>query len=124
MDRPERIRVEDVMSSPVVTVAATATVREAAQRMREQNVSALLVRSSPPGIVTSTDVLDVVAEGRDPARTAVADVMTRTVETVTPELDLDEAAAMMTTFGIKHLPVEADDFVGMLSSSDLAALLS
>lgn len=112
------------MSSPVVTVSATATVQEAARRMRERNVSALLVRSSTTGIITSTDVLEVVADGRDPAALQVAAVMTAPVETVTPELHLDEAAAMMTTFGIKHLPVEADDFVGMLSSSDMAALLS
>lgn len=112
------------MSSPVVTVSATATVREAAQRMRERNVSALLVRSSSAGIVTTTDVVAVVADGRDPAAIEVADVMTRSVETVTPELHLDEAAAMMVTYDIKHLPVEADDFVGMLSSSDMAALLS
>lgn len=112
------------MSSPVETIAPTATVREAAKQMQAKDVSALLVRSSDAGIITTTDVMETVADGGDPESLTVADVMTAPVETVTPELGLDEAAAMMTTYGIKHLPVEGDDYVGMLSSTDLAALLS
>lgn len=124
MSDPQPLRVADVMSSPVVTIAASATVQEAAQQMQAKNVSALLVRSSEAGIITSTDVLAVVADGDDPGTLHVSDVMTAAVETVTPDLHLDEAAAMMTTYGIKHLPVVDDDYVGMLSSSDMTAVLS
>ena len=124
MDRPETVRVRDVMTSPVHTVSPQATVREAAERMRERDISALLVTSSPVGIVTSTDVLAGVADGLDLASTTVAELMTPSVETVTPDLYLEEAAAMMTTFGIKHLPVVDDDYVGMVSSMDVAAQLT
>jgi len=124
MDRKEPNRVRDVMSSPVETIAPTRSVQQAAQRMRDRNISALLVRTTPAGIITSTDVLEAVAEGPDLETQEVAEVMTAGVETVTPDLHLDEAAAMMTTFDIKHLPVEEDDYVGMLSSSDLAAVLT
>lgn len=124
MSDPHPLRVADVMSSPVVTIAASATVQEAAQQMQAKDVSALLVRSSEAGIITSTDVLAVVADGDDPGTLHVSDVMTAAVETVTPDLHLDEAAAMMTTYGIKHLPVVDDDYVGMLSSSDMTAVLS
>jgi CBS domain-containing protein len=54
----------------------------------------------------------------------VADVMTADVETVSPDLYMEEVAAMLTTYGIKHLPVVDDDLVGMISSTDITAHLS
>lgn len=112
------------MSTPVATISKEATVREAATQMRERGISSLLVTSTEAGIVTSTDVLDVVADGRDASAVQVADVMTAPVETVTPDLFMEEVAAMMTTYEIKHLPVVDDDYVGMVSSTDVTAQLS
>lgn len=119
-------RVEDVMSSPLETISKDATVKEAATTMRENNINALVVTTSPPSIVTSTDVLAVAAAGRNPTETSVADVMTRSVETVTPELFIEEVAAMMTSFDINHLPVVDidDEYIGMVSSTDVTAQLS
>jgi len=116
--------VRDVMSTPLVTISPDATLVTAAQKMREENIKALLVPTTETGIVTSTDVLDAVARELDPATTTVADVMTASVETVPPEIRLTEAAAMMENFGISHLPVVEDDFVGMISSTDITAQLS
>lgn len=116
--------VEDVMSTPLVTISKDATVREAAQKMREKDISALVVTTSPRAIVSSTDVLDAVAEGKDVSKVQVDDVMTKDVETVAPNLYMEEVAAMLTTYGIKHLPVVDDDYVGMISSTDVTAQLS
>jgi CBS domain-containing protein len=124
MPRKNRLQVGDVMSSPVETIAPTASVQEAAQQMQAKDVSALLVRTSTAGIITSTDVVTAVADGNDLSSMEVSEVMTAAIETVTPELDLDEAAAMMTTYDIKHLPVVDDDYIGMLSSSDMTAVLT
>jgi len=125
MNRDKRTRVEEVMSTPLETISASASVVEAAQVMRDGGISALVVRSSAPGIVTSTDVLHVVADGRDPAATTVEDVMTAGVESVPPDLLIEEVAAMMTSLGIKHLPVvDGDDYVGMVSSTDVTAELA
>lgn len=122
----EQIRVEEVMSTPLVTISADATVMDAADRMRSEDISALVVTTDPPSIVTSTDVLDAAADGHDPAELRVADVMTRSVETVPQDLFLEEVAAMMTSFGIKHLPVVDvdEEYVGMISSTDVTAQLS
>ncbi len=121
----EPTRVEDIMSSPVETISRTATVSDAAAKMREQNISALLVTTSPPAIITSTDILDAVATGTDTSGLNVTELMTESVETVPPELQVGEAAAMMTNFGIKHLPVvRGGDYVGMISSTDIAAQVS
>lgn len=125
MKDDRRVTVEEIMSTPIETISAKATVQEAAEMMREHDISALLVPGSSTGIITSTDVLDVVAEAADPAETLVSDVMTKSVETVTKNLMLEETAAMMTNFGIKHLPVVDDDgdFVGMVSSTDVTSAL-
>jgi IMP dehydrogenase len=53
-------------------------------------------------------------------------VVTRPVETVETDMRLGEAAAMMTNFGINHLPVvdETGDYVGMVSSTDVVTAVS
>jgi CBS domain-containing protein len=112
------------MSSPLETVSADVSLREAATAMREADVSALFVTAGTPAIVTTTDVVDAVAEGADPSERRVADVMTSPVESVPPDVSVREAAAMMTSLGVKHLPVTADsvhgdDYVGMVSSTDV-----
>ncbi|ELZ48565.1 signal transduction protein with CBS domains [Halorubrum californiense DSM 19288] len=124
MDLDDRTRVADVMSTPLETVGANAPVREAARRMRDENISALVVTTGGGCIVTQSDVVGAVADGHDPEATTVRDVMTEDVETVTPDLMLQEVAAMMTMYGVKHLPVVDDDYVGMVSSTDIAEHLS
>lgn len=110
-----------VMTASVETIAGDASVREASRRMRERNINSLLVPGAEAGIVTSTDVLDAVADGRDLEDCRVADVMTVPVESVTENLRVEEAAAMMTNYGINHLPVRDrdGDYVGIVSSTDL-----
>lgn len=58
----ERIRVEEVMSTPLETISADATVMDAANRIRRNDISALVVTTDPPSIVTSTDVLHAAAD--------------------------------------------------------------
>ncbi|WP_423997078.1 CBS domain-containing protein [Halorubrum trapanicum] len=124
MDLDDRTRVVDVMSTPLETIGASAPIREAAKRMRDDGISALVVTTGGGCIVTQSDVVGAVADGRDPEATAVRDVMTEDVETVTPDLMMQEVAAMMTMYGVKHLPVVDDDYVGMVSSTDIAENLS
>ena len=113
--------VEDVMTASVATISRDATVSEAASTMRDRNISSLLVLGGETGIVTSTDVLEAVAEARDPERTHVEDLMTASVESINVGLRLQEVAAMMTNYGINHLPVrdKDGDYVGIVSSTDL-----
>ncbi|WP_327052786.1 CBS domain-containing protein [Halomicrococcus gelatinilyticus] len=124
MSSTDRTTVEEVMSTPLETISKDATVMDAAQRMQEEDISALVVPNTPRAIVSSTDVLEAVADGRDTSELQVADVMTTGVETATPDLYMEEVAAMMTTYGIKHLPVVKDEYVGMVSSTDVTAHLS
>ncbi len=118
-------RVRDIMSSPVETIPRDASVSEAAAKMRTEEIRALLVTTSPPSIITSADILEAVAENRDTTELGVTELMTDSVETVPPTLHAGEAAAMMTTFGIGHLPVlDGGDYVGIISSTDIAEQFS
>lgn len=123
MDLDDRTRVEDVMSTPLETISTGATVQEAAAAMSDDGINALVVTTYPPSIVTSTDIVDAVADGHDPAELAVTEIMTESVETVPTDLLIEEVAAMMTTFEIKHLPVvdSDDEYIGMVSSTDITA---
>jgi CBS domain-containing protein len=124
MDLDDRTRVADVMSTPLETIGADAPLRDAARRMRDDGISALVVTTGGGCMVTKSDVVGAVASGLDPAATTVRDVMTEDVETVTPDLMMQEVAAMMTMYGVKHLPVVDDDYVGMVSTTDIAEHLS
>ncbi|TYL36784.1 histidine kinase [Natronococcus pandeyae] len=113
------------MSTPLKTISKDATLEAAATAMRDSEIKALVVTTDPPSIVTSTDLVAAAAEGRDPTELQVTAVMTESVETVPPDLYLEEVAAMMTGLGINHLPVvDDDDYVGMVSSTDITAELS
>ncbi|WP_066414301.1 CBS domain-containing protein [Halorubrum aethiopicum] len=124
MDLHDRTRVSEVMSTPLETIGGDEPIRDAARRMREKDISALVVTAGSGCIVTQSDIVGAVADGLDTEETLVRDVMTEDVETVTPDLLMEEVAAMMTMYGVKHLPVVDDDYVGMISSTDVTAHLS
>ncbi len=72
------MQIKNVMTKTVKTIPSTATVQEAARLMEEYNVGFLPVIEDDisAGVVTDRDLaIRVVASGRDPARTTVADVM-------------------------------------------------
>ena len=105
-----------------VTVAKTVTVLEAARTMKQQNVGALLVvdGSKLCGIFTERDALfRVLAEGRDPGATRLAQVMTPQPQTIHPDKPFLHALRMMHKGRFRHLPVVEDDRpLGMVSSRD------
>lgn len=116
------VRVEAYMSAPVETAPPGTGLVEAAARMREAEVKALVVTGDPRSIVTSTDVVDAVAEGKDPSALSVAEVATPVEATVSPDGYLQEAASRMLREDVSHLPVvEGDELVGMLSKTDVTA---
>jgi CBS domain-containing protein len=109
----------------VVSIAPTASVLEAAQRMNERRLGSLVVLAGDAlvGILSERDILQrVVAAGRTPADTPVREVMTSPVLTCVPETSVDECATIMTQKRIRHLPVaDASGLRGMVSIGDVLA---
>lgn len=112
-----------VMDKEQLLVAAPSTsVREAAQLMASRQVSALVVVEGGrlAGIFTERDaVFRVIATGRSPEATALADVMTHEPLTVTPDETFGYALLLMHENGFRHVPVvEGGVPIGMVSARD------
>ena len=105
-----------------VTAPATMTVSEAARRMREHRVGAIMVvqEGALAGIFTERDALiRVLADGRDVQATRLAEVMTRNPKTIHPDRSFAEALQMMYGGSFRHVPVVEDGRpVGMVSARD------
>ena len=117
------MQVRDAMSSLVLTVGPTHTVRQVAQAMSARKVGAAVVldpEADGPGILTERDVLEAVAAGEDPDTELAAEHLTRDAVVADPEWPLVKAAQAMLTGGFRHLVVtEANEVVGVLSVRDL-----
>jgi CBS domain-containing protein len=105
----------------------TATVMEAARQMRDRRVGAALVTDGNTrlvGIFTGRDAVDrVLAEGKDPAVTTLAEVMTRDPHTLTPQHNAIEALRLMQDARCRHLPiVHEGELVGIVSHGDFRGL--
>jgi CBS domain-containing protein len=112
--------VHEIMTRDVLAVESTTRLPEAAARMHERGVGAVVVVEGGRlvGIFTERDVLRAVATGT--ADGPVGDTMTRAPETIGQDEATSHAAALMIHGGFRHLPVVAgDDVVGMISIRDL-----
>lgn len=112
-----------VEGQALVVVLHDATVAEAARRMAERNVGAVPVvdRGRVAGVFSERDLLTrVVAAGRDPAGTRVAEVMTTNLVVASPDDSYEECLRRMQRAGIRHLLVLAEGrLVGIVSLRDL-----
>lgn len=111
----------------VHTISKHATVLDAAKKMNELRIGALVVVDDympdrPIGMFTERDILTrVVAANRSATHTAVAEVMTERILTCTLCTDLEEVKQVMRRERIRHLPVldELNKLCGMVSLGDL-----
>jgi CBS domain-containing protein len=117
------MQVREGMSEVVLTVGPTHTLREAARMMAEKGIGAALVSEDEtpvPSIVTERDILLSVGRGEDPDRERVAEHMSDSVISASPDRSLERAAAEMSRRGIRHLVVyEGPELVGILSMRDI-----
>jgi CBS domain-containing protein len=110
----------------IESIAPAATVFEAAVRMNERKIGALLVLAQGRlvGIVTERDILQrVVAQRRDAAETLVEEVMTTEVACCRIDTTIEEVRGVMKNRRIRHLPVvEGEDRLhALISIGDLNA---
>lgn len=112
----------------VVTVKPSATAAEAARVLKASNIGAVIVAETgakPLGIFTERDLCRrVVADGLDPAKTAVSAVMTKDVLSVDASDPLDRVFEQLSDGRFRHLPItEGGNVVGIVSLTDLAKVL-
>ena len=120
-------KVRDVMTPDVETLEPSDSVEEAARKMRlfDAGLFPVCETDRVVGVLTDRDItLRVTAEGRDPAATRVADVMTREPACVGEDADLWEAARVLCERRVRRLPVldRRGRLVGLISVGRLAKM--
>jgi len=122
---PMADRIRDVMTPNPQTLSASATVREAAETMRTNDIGDVIAsddKGGIAGIVTDRDiVVRVVAEGRDPGATRIEDIASRDLTAVSPDDPVERAIELMRERAVRRLPVvKRGKVVGIVSIGDLA----
>ncbi|MGQ4383922.1 CBS domain-containing protein [Streptomyces sp. SAS_270] len=116
--------VREVMTPGVVAVRPDASLVEAAQLMRAQDVGDVLVAGEHQviGVLTDRDIaLRAVADGVDPLTVSAQAVCTPRPVVVSPDDEVATAVELMREHSVRRLPVvENGRPVGMVSLGDLA----
>ena len=111
------------MTTEVLTIGPTSTLRDAARVMSEKNVGAVVVldpEQPGPGILTERDVMRSLGAGQVPDDELVRDHLTANVVFADGEWSIEEAAGTMTRGGFRHLVVlDGGQLQGMLSMRDI-----
>ncbi len=119
------VRARDVMSTRIISIDGMATAKEAAQKMKEENVLSLLVskrhENDAWGLVA---VQDLIAGVLIPAKKAeevnVYEIMTKPILSVPADMDVRYVARLLYRANMRRAPVEdKGELVGMITLSAL-----
>jgi len=117
------MEIASLITRAVLTVEAGDTLRDAATGMMERGVgSAVVVTDDQPvGLITDRDALRVIARGENPDVVTAGECVLKKLKTVTPSLEVVEAARIMREQGFRHLVVVDEDGAldGVFSMRDL-----
>jgi CBS domain-containing protein len=112
-----------LMSRNLKLISNDATLKEASRMMRDNRIGSLLVvrDGDHVGILSETDLVRRgLAEGLDPDKVKVETIMSSPIITMDIEKTAEEANAVMSERGIRHLAItDESKIVGILSVRDL-----
>lgn len=118
------MKIKDIMTKDVATLNVEDSVEQAAQLMKEYNVGSVPVcrGENVVGIITDRDIaIRSVAEGDNSKNIKVKDIMSSNPATANPEMDIHEAARIMSERQVRRLPVvDNNNLVGIVALGDLA----
>jgi len=107
----------------IVSIDSKAKVKDAARLMVEKGIGSLIANRDglPFGIVTERDLMEkIAAEGVDPVKMTVSEVMTAPLTTVDAGSNIVDAARRMVEKRVKRLVVtDQDKIVGIVTQTDL-----
>ncbi|BCZ46563.1 CBS domain-containing protein [Clostridium gelidum] len=116
--------VKDIMSNDIVSLNSEDSVERAAQIMKQFDVGSIPVCNMEKliGIVTDRDItLRSVAAGGNSNQQKISDVMTPNPVTGTPNMDIQDAARIMSEQQIRRLPIiQNNNLVGIVSLGDIS----
>ncbi len=111
----------------IFSVSADTSVLEALKLMTEKNISALLITADEKllGIFTERDYArKIILHGKSSKGTAISEVMTANLITISPKDGIDLCMKIMSEKHIRHLPVlHGDKILGMVSIGDVVKFI-
>jgi CBS domain-containing protein len=118
------MELREIMTSGVVTAKEGDEVAQVAQLMRDRGVGSVVIcdpKGAPTAMVTDRDVATRVVAGAGELGGPVGPHASRPLITGEPEMDLEEAAALMVRHRVRRLPViDGDELQGIVSLDDIA----
>ena len=121
------VQIGGVMRVKLVTARPDESAAEAIRRMLEANIGSVVVcdDNQPVGIFTERDVLRLAGDGADFETTPVRKAMTARPLTINAGDSIIDAAQLMASRKLRHLPVVEDgNLVGMVSMRDVFGYLA
>jgi CBS domain-containing protein len=119
------MELRDIMTRNVEVVNGNASLKEAATKMKELDVGLIPVCDGDrlKGLLTDRDItIRATANGRDPSKTKVNEVMSTDIAYCLEDQAVDEAVILMEARQIRRLPILNQDkqLVGIVSLADIA----
>jgi CBS domain-containing protein len=114
--------VREIMTRKVRTITPNSSLKQAASVMTKLRIGSLIVmdRSRPLGIITEGDISRAIAKGLDPTKDRVMSITSKPLITIAGDLRVEEAARVMTSAGVKKLPVvEKGKLIGIITQTDI-----
>jgi CBS domain-containing protein len=122
MSKPEHALLSEIMTSKVITVDISERVEEALRLMVKFDVGSVIVvdKQKPVGIITERDVTRAALRGDSLLRLPARSLMSRPLQTATPDMEIWRTFEVMLKLGARRLPVvENDKLVGIVTEKDL-----
>lgn len=118
------MKAQDIMTTEVIAVDLTTSVRDAAIKMAETDVGSVIVndKNALVGIITDRDItIRGVADYSDLDKVNCEDIMSSNVVTATPDTDMEKVINLMSDNQIKRIPiVEKNAVIGLISLRDIS----
>ena len=118
------MQLREIMTTGVITAEPEASAAAVAQQMRDRNVGSVVIvdpEGAPTAMVTDRDLaLRILADEADP-EAPISDHVSRPLISGHPEMELEEAAALMVQHRVRRLPVvDRGELVGIVTLDDIA----
>jgi CBS domain-containing protein len=123
------VTLAELTHRPLRTIGPSCTIREAARRMIEHSVGALVITdpsgTTPLHIVTDRDLVVMLGEGLDPDQGTVDCLAYKPLQTIGIGASLADAARAMRAAGVRRLPIVDSErrLVGVVSLDDVLVAL-
>ena len=122
MKSAERALLSEIMTTNIVTIDLTERVEEAIRLMVKYDIGSVVItdKQKPVGIITERDITRSALRGDSLLKLPVRSLMSRPLQTGTPDMEIWQTFETMLRLGVRRLPLmENGKLVGIVTEKDL-----